>query len=203
MILKNSMRSKNIYYIFLFTVISIAFIQDLKADDLTVYIQLPGDKVEYCQNEGNIILTGKGFHGEENIVKHEWESTSEGIIEETRNQFAVINTASAGDHIITYHAWDENENYDKVSVTIHVYPLPENEIKSSKGFFTWLFGKDLPQKLEAENTKADYKYQWYLNNEKIENATESSYKANEKGRYRLVTISAEGCKSYSSALEID
>lgn len=167
--------------------------------DFSVIIQISGNQTEIC--EGNsLILTGQGFYGDENIVRQQWISASD-IFEKTQDQFATLKTNIPGKHLITYRAWDDSGQQAELSVTITIWAKPQSEVKISKGFMTRLLGRDFPVKLESTAHQANDTFQWVYNHQNIEGANQAAFIARQSGRYRLITTSEQGCRTYSKAID--
>lgn len=183
-----------------FIIISLSF-SNLHAGELVLVLETSAGETRFCQGT-QVSITAKGFHGDEVLVEHQWESTSENIFSRTQNQYAALDGSIPGRHLITYHGTDDQGNKASISITIIFDEAPAIEIEARKGFFTRLFGKSIPVKLNSAYIHPDHHYQWYRNNEEISGATGTSFKVGQEGRYRLVITSPQGCRAYSRAIDI-
>ena len=166
-----------------------------------VYIELPGEKTEYCIGD-RAALIGKCIFDADEFSRHKWESSSPGMILETRENMVFVELNETGEHQFTYNAWDDQGRKGSATITLKVYDIPDNEVVTSQPFFTSLFGRDLPKIIEAIDVNDNYLYQWYRDGNKIKEATKTKYKAEETGSYRLEITSSNGCKVYSQPIEI-
>ena len=171
------------------------------ADEPIVFIESPASKTEFCKYE-KIILTGKCFFETENFVKHEWESETDGLIADTKGQFAMLELIKSGEHAFIYRAWTSENEMAKARITLKVFDLPDNQIEARRRFFTRLFGRQLPQYISVVNYNPDYTYQWFFNNMPMKKETDGKIKVGEFGRYRLEITSDNGCKAVSEVYEI-
>lgn len=190
---------KTFITIYCFLVFYALPVNALCTDELVLILETSSGETRFCQGS-SFSITARGFHGDEVLVGHRWESPTEGLIARTEGPYALIEAREAGAHKITYYGTDDQGNHASISITIEVLPNPISEIEISKSFFTRLFNRDFPQNLQSLQQQEDYQYAWYLNNEWM--AHTATFRANQPGRYRLVITSSQGCRSYSQPLTI-
>jgi hypothetical protein len=196
----SEMIKKIILSIFL-TIPLLLIVSEGVADEPEVYIEPSADINRLCK-DSDFGLTGRGMHGTENFVQHKWENSGENIFAGTDGPFAVIRPGRPGKNTITYTATDEFGNQASSSITVTVFDKPANEIKITRGFFSKIFGNELPVTLSAEANR-EYSYQWFKENEIMEGEINAKLKTGEKGNYRLMITSDKGCHSYSRLITID
>lgn len=183
------------------TIILHLFTSKAIAEEPEVFIEPSGNMNQLCAGS-DFGLIGRGFHGTEIFLKHEWESTDDNIFAGTDGPFAVIRPTNAGKYTITYTATDAQGNQASNRITVTVFDKPDNKVEISRNFFSRIFGNELPVILKS-NVNAGNSYQWFKENEVLEGKTEPRLKAEEKGNYRLMITSDKGCHAYSRLITID
>lgn len=183
------------------TIILHLFINKAIADEPEVFIEPSGNINQLCSGS-DFGLIGRGLHGTEVFLIHEWESTGENIFAGTDGPFAVIRPTNPGKYTITYTATDAHGNKASSRITVKVFSKPDNRVEISRGFFSRIFGNDMPVILKADDNSS-YSYQWFKENELMEGETGSKFKAEEKGSYRLMITSDKGCHAYSKLITIE
>ncbi len=191
--------NKKLFLSLFVSILLIISAKNVQAGDPGFYIETSTGKNTVCAGL-NISLTGRSNVSYYTITEHRWESSTPGIIAATKDQFAFINTRETGIHNITYTVSDERGNTYSTQISVKVLELPDNNVLINQNDSYELNEIQLPAELSAREHNSDYEYQWFRNNIKIEGATSSWYKANKEGSYRLMTISDEGCNSYSSVI---
>ncbi len=183
------------------TILLLLIVSKGVADEPEVFIEPSADINRLCAG-ADFGLIGRGMHGTEVFVQHIWESTGENIFAGTDGPFAVIRPGQSGKYTITYTATDEFGNQASSRITVTVFDKPQNEVEITRGFFSRIFGNDLPVTLRAE-ANSEYNYQWFKENEIMPGEVNPKLKTGEKGNYRLMITSDKGCHSYSRLITID
>lgn len=98
-----------------------------------------------------------------------------------------ISITQAGDYTLSV---TQTGGCSGASYPIHVVLIPAPTVP------TFTVNKDSLTSSDA------YSYQWYLNNQKIANATQKTYKAKQAGSYFVEVGSANGCKARSVAQQV-
>lgn len=191
----------NLFSLLFITIILHLFGNKAIADDPEVFIEPSGNMNQLCTGS-DFGLIGRGLHGTEVFLKHEWESTGDNIFAGTDGPFAVIRPTNPGKYTITYTATDALGNQASSRITVTVFDKPDNKVEITRGFFSRIFGNDLPVILKADDN-SNYSYQWFKENELMEGETGSRLKAEKKGSYRLMITSDKECHAYSKLITID
>lgn len=192
---------KNIFPAVFITLLLLLIVNKGVADEPEVFIEPSADINRLCTGS-DFGLIGRGFHGTEVFVQHKWESTGENIFAGTDGPFAVIKPIKPGKYTITYTATDENGNQASSKITVTVFDKPANDVEIKRGFFSRIFGNDLPVTLNAEANE-NYSYQWFKENKIMADETNPKLKTGEKGSYRLMITSDKGCHAYSRLITIE
>lgn len=180
----------------------IAFATTIYADELDVYIETSTGQTEFCVG-ASISMVARDFFETESITGHKWESPDGDKYLESRDHFAVFRPSEPGRYKIIYTATDENGNQSRAEIQLDISELPLADVEKSRGFFTRIRGKSFPVVLTASENDSKNQYQWFKDNQVIENADSHRIKVEERGRYRLMVTSSEGCRGYSTAFFIE
>jgi len=150
-----------------------------QAQQLNVYIESTGGKVEFCANH-TFSLTGVVFDGSGNYIEQNWVDSS-GIIVKSINNIAIIKTNKPGIYSISYHVKDDSGATATAAIKIKINSSPVSEIIVVDDFL----------RLTNISGDSNYKYRWFKNGVKIDNSDKID--TSEKSEYKVVITDENGC----------
>jgi len=179
---------RNIYKIFILPTILTTSYTLAWAQNISVKIQTPGGKTEFCQSR-TIVLTAYVNAPADDIISQVWEGDLS-MVEKNMGSILILKPGKAGTFQFSLRIKDKFGNEASDQITISVKPIFKPTLKIEKGNVT----------VSINPRTSSYNLSYYINGKEV---FENEFKqVTKKGTYHVIATTADGCSATSNTIEI-